>query len=595
MQYIEIHTLPSGHLGVLSFRGWLSLYTEAAIINYLIILSFLGVLFGITGRYIFSYSVLSLFILVLTIAEYIKVKSMGIPVLPWDLFKIGEALWTVRIVLGNGLFYVITTLIILFLSLFLIKFILGKIKSFKKRKKDRLIYSFRFLSLILSLFFLISIFRYWESPARKYIENLGEGAMLYNEKLTYERNGFFFSFALNGYYMQIQKPNEYNKGAVQELSRDIYIDKNVNKPTIIMLMSESFWDITNIEGLNLNTDPIPNVRRMMEEGNGFLMASSEVGGGTANVEFEALTGLSTAFLPGGSIAYQQFIKNKMPSLPNYLKTFGYDTIAIHPYEGSFWNREKVYKKMGFDEFISIEDLDNPAHKGSFVSDEELVRLIIDKYESTQSPAFIFGISMQNHYPYVSGYYEENNFKVENNLLSRETRGAYECFSQGLYDADRALGELIDYFKDKDEPFNIIFFGDHIPAIEGADVSRLSDTSASGFIDRNSPYFDSLKNKFTPAVFWSNYGAEVPDVNGHQYSCMAFAALDFASIPKNSYYTHLSEIFSEFPIIQNGLAVNKKGEIMPLKDVQADLFERLHKINYDAIFGKAYFFDYLWEN
>ena len=119
------------------------------------------------------------------------------------------------------------------------------------------------------------------------------------------------------------------------------------KPDIIVVMSESFWDPTLLPGTTITPDPMPNVRAVRSGS----MFSPEFGGMTANVEFEALTGFSNAFLPYGSIPYQQYVRGPVPSLANFFRSEGYETTAIHPFEGWFWNREHVYDAFGFDRFL----------------------------------------------------------------------------------------------------------------------------------------------------------------------------------------------------------------------------------------------------
>ncbi|MDP4152710.1 MAG: LTA synthase family protein [Bacillota bacterium] len=327
------------------------------------------------------------------------------------------------------------------------------------------------------------------------------------------------------------------------------------------------------------------------------MASSEVGGGTANVEFEALTGLSTAFLPGGSIAYSQYIKQPLPSLPRLLKEYGYTTIAVHPYVSTFWNRNKVYPLIGFDNFVTIKDMKDVSKKGNYASDDYFVHQIIaqyQKYSADDKPLFVFGVSMQNHFPYSKGVYGQNDIKITGNGLGSYKTGMFECYSQGISDADASLKTLIDYFKTVDRPVNIVFFGDHFPALKGIELNKLSaKTSVSPYIDRNSEYFDSLINKFTPVVFWSNYDAKIPNCEGHQYSSLSYSVLDFAGLPKNPYFSLLSQIGSELPIIQNGITVTPDGKIGSFKDSPKDVFEKARIINYDSIFGKRYALEDLW--
>src|SRR5690606_1038841 len=140
---------------------------------------------------------------------------------------------------------------------------------------------------------------------------------------------------------------------------------------------------TSMENLEFGTDPMPTVR---EHQTGEILTPT-FGGGTSNVEFEVLTGFSNMFLPPGSVPYQQYIKNELPAMPRYLAENGYQTTAIHPYPKWFWNREEVYKHLGFEKFIDIDGFSDPLYKGPFVSDEQVTNTIIEQTEQSKKPVF----------------------------------------------------------------------------------------------------------------------------------------------------------------------------------------------------------------
>ena len=153
------------------------------------------------------------------------------------------------------------------------------------------------------------------------------------------------------------------------------------------------------------------------------MFSPEFGGMTANVEFEALTGFSNAFLPYGSIPYQQYVRGPVPSLANFFRSEGYETTAIHPFEGWFWNREHVYDAFGFDRFLSIEKLPPMASRGPLVSDDALTDEIIKRADATERPFFTFAVSLQGHGPYEPNRYRDARVKVESVAGLLGTAGA----------------------------------------------------------------------------------------------------------------------------------------------------------------------------
>ena len=270
------------------------------------------------------------------------------------------------------------------------------------------------------------------------------------------------------------------------------------KPNIIIIMSESFWDPTSIESLEFGTDPMPTVRKYQK---GEIL-SPTFGGGTSNVEFEALTGFSNMFLPPGSVPYQQYIKNELPALPRYLNGLGYETKAVHPYPKWFWNREQVYKHIGFEEFKDIDGFKDPFYKGPFVSDEQVTKTIIEQTEQTEEPVFTYAITMQNHTGYNSDKYPEYAVETHTppevdpvfNLLLRS-------YTQGISDADAALKQLIDYYETSDEPTLVVFFGDRLPAI-GRTINS-SNRPATYRTDKETSTGNSKTTRTCTRRLWSS--------------------------------------------------------------------------------------------
>ncbi len=184
------------------------------------------------------------------------------------------------------------------------------------------------------------------------------------------------------------------------------------KPNVIFIMNEAFWDPTLLKNVKFSEDPLPTVHRLQKEMTSGFLLSPQFGGGTSNVEFEILSGQSMSFMPAGSVPYQQYISRPLPSLASYFKSQGYASTAIHSYERWFWNRENVYRYMGFDEFISKEGFDNPVNKGAFIADDEVSRRIIQEVEENEEPTFIYAVTMQNHGPYDDNRYGDNPIKTE---------------------------------------------------------------------------------------------------------------------------------------------------------------------------------------
>ena len=284
--------------------------------------------------------------------------------------------------------------------------------------------------------------------------------MMWDQKENYASNGFAIAFALNVPMAKVMAPPGYEDDVLDAIRPGpAAISMPADRPDIIVVMSESFWDPTLLPGTTITPDPMPNVRAVRSGS----MFSPEFGGMTANVEFEALTGFSNAFLPYGSIPYQQYVRGPVPSLASFFRAEGYETTAIHPFEGWFWNREHVYKDFGFDRFLSIEKLPPMASRGPLVSDDALTEEIIRRADATERPFFTFAVSLQGHGPYEPNRYRDAKVKVDS-IASYETAQSIRSYAEGIADADRSLKRLMDWAQTRDRHTVIVFFGDHLPPL-----------------------------------------------------------------------------------------------------------------------------------
>ena len=310
-------------------------------------------------------------------------------------------------------------------------------------------------------------------------------------------------------------------------------------------MDEAFSDLSVLGDFDTNTDYMPFVHSL-EKGNentitGYLN-TSVCGGNTADTEFEFLTGNTMAFLPVGSIPYQQYIKSTTPSLASYLKSIGYATYAQHPYYGSGWNRDMVYPLLGFDNLSFMQDYSNQRFVRKYISDETSFDRIIETYENKPDgqPAFIFNVTMQNHGGYTDTYYGFDNTVTADKL----NNSALDQYLSLIKLTDEDLKNLIEYFSNVDEKTIVVFFGDHQP----------NDTVASSVLAANGMDYNNLSNEElklryqVPYVIWANY--DIDEATGKDTSVNYLAAnvLKAAGVPTNDYQSFLLKLQEEYPII-----------------------------------------------
>lgn len=236
------------------------------------------------------------------------------------------------------------------------------------------------------------------------------------------------------------------------------------------------------------------------------MVSPTFGGKTALVEFELLTGNSMAFLPKGSVPYQQYLQSPVPALPWEFKKNGYRTVAVHTYDKNFFNRANAYPLLGFDRFVGKDDIREVEYKGPFISDktftDEILRQLRD--DGRKEPLFLFGISMENHFSYEGHKFDELDVSVSGSGLSSEDVRTVTNYAQGIRDADRELGRLVEELRKFDEPTYLLFFGDHL----GILGENFGAYVRSGFLSSSKESEWSEKERLSlyspPFVVWNNF-------------------------------------------------------------------------------------------
>jgi phosphoglycerol transferase MdoB-like AlkP superfamily enzyme len=379
--------------------------------------------------------------------------------------------------------------------------------------------------------------------------------MMWDQKENYTFNGFVLAFALNLPMANVSAPAGYSAEAIDGIPGFPVASVPADKPDIIIVMSESFWDPTRLPGVTITPDPIPTARSVSSGS----MFSPEFGGMTANVEFEALTGFSNAFLPYGSIPYQQYVHRKIPSLATFLKDEGYATRALHPFVEWFWNRAPVYKAFGFERFLSEERMPPLKKRGPLASDIAFTEEIIRQAELTKEPFFFFAVTLQGHGPYEPNRYPDATQKVDARV-SAWARGSIRTYSEGVADADRGLKRLIDWASKRDRKTVIAFFGDHLPSLGPVYVETgfMKEPVAS----RRAPPAVMAVEHETPLVIWSNRGGRVKDLGATSPAFLPLQVLRTAGI-KHPYYTgFLGRMHDAFRVVDRNLLIGADGKPFP---------------------------------
>ena len=456
---------------------------QVLLLEFLAMLILIYLFYFICGRVWIAIGIPSIFIYILCLVNKYKVYLRGDPFMPSDIILGGEAF---NIVSASSIKIGAGSLILLILIIACCGAIGYFLRFRKPSPARRLIGGLIAASLAAACYIGI----YTNETVYASIP-ISQNA--YNMVNEYNSKGFILAFLYhtNDLNPGALRPEGYSINRAREILAKYEAEggqagPELFKPDIIFLMSEAFWDITNIQSLIFNGeegcgDPIPVFHSLeMSCATGELI-TDVYGGGTDTTEFSVLTGHSIAnFDNEVASAYKILIRNNIDSIVRTFKDNGYSAVALHPGYPWFYNRQNVYPWLGFDEFVSIGSFDEEADKsGNYISDYAMTEKLIGLYENhtnqnsigadgTANPFFCFTVSIQNHGPYDAGYmYGEipkNYLTTPGIALSIKGDYAITNYTRGLQDADASLGLLTGYLNSIERPVVLVFFGDHLPGL-----------------------------------------------------------------------------------------------------------------------------------
>lgn len=410
------------------------------------------------------------------------------------------------------------------------------------------------------------------------------------------RNGYILNFVLSVRDYFVQPPEGYSQEAVAELEAGYMAlsgDMPEEKPTVIVIMSESYSDLSVVGDLKTNREVTPYYNSLTENAIKGYALSSVFGAKTANSEWEFMSGNSMAFLPDGAVVYQQYISEEPTTLVSNMKNFGYTCVALHPYYATGWSRNLVYPDLGFDEMYFLEHFDENEMVRRYISDEEYYNKIIERFESKSGneDLFIMSISMQNHGGYTEKY---DNFPENIRVLGETYEDANQYLSL-LNKSDEALEDFISYFENVDEPVEIVFFGDHLPSLKTKFFKSLNGKGLSGL------NLKELQDLYTiPFMIWTNYDTEEVEVEISSINYLATLAMERAGLPLPAYNQFLMDMMERIPAINSrGYYSISEGGYKYLEEAEGEEAEWINKyeiLQYNNMFGfkeqSELFFPYL---
>ena len=411
--------------------------------------------------------------------------------------------------------------------------------------------------------------------------------MMWDQQENYRHNGFLLAFAFNVPMANVQAPGGYGPEAIADIAPErlpatFFGGRNAD---VIMVMSESLWDPTRLSNAKLSPDPMPTIRAN-SSGNLF---SPEFGGMTANVEFEALTGFSNAFLPYGSIPYQQYVRRPLPSLATFFASKGYTTRAFHPFQSWFWNRANVYQSLGFQSFMSEENMPIMDKRGLFTSDEALTKEIIRTADQTREPFFFFAVTLQGHGPYEKNRYAKNTIDVQSASLSPESRDSLATYAQGVREADSSLKALMDWAKTRRRETIIVLFGDHLPPLGNVytETGYMPDVVAT----RKASVSVMKREHETPLVVWSSKRGVQKDLGSVSPSQLPHYVVRLAGYRHGFYTGVLGRLSERYAVVDRHQLIERNAQAHPDWATSGEpvdpLIRDYRHLQHDQMFGEGF--------
>ncbi|MGR0330942.1 LTA synthase family protein [Bacillus cereus] len=583
------------NMSFIEAMNWIYFYNMQFILSFVVIYAIYILVYNLIGKVFLSIVLTSCTLVILCIVNYLKLIFRGDPLYPSDFTQITHMQSVIPMVMDYFSWSYIFVIIVSIVAC-----IVAGIYMRRYIQNVKIHLGIRALLVVGSIFVLYAYGNFANTFMNKVFQKSGVDFVLWNQNENYASNGFVLGFISNLDTTVMEKPKNYSKENMLQIandikkqySRNIGNQKKKEKPNIIFVMSESFWDPTKVTNLSFSEDPVPNLHHYIENFPGGQTISPTFGGNTANVEFEALTSYSMSLLKPGSIPYQQVITNKkeVPSIPTALKKEGYYTSAIHSFGRTFFKRDDVYKVLGFDKFNAEDTMENVDIDGDYISDLAMSKEIIAELEEQKQPTFIHAVTMQNHFPFTEGRFGENLIEISG-LENEESKGELETYTEGLRRSDEALQYLIEQLDNLDRPTLLVFFGDHLPSL-GTNKSFYKE---NGYITNEKTPSERLAMAQTPLLMYANF--DMPNDNLGLVSPIHFSNLifDYAGLNKSLFYQFLSELYKEIPVLRDELKVDKNGEVInDLTKKQNEMLEQYKMLQYDLLVGNQYSTDILFK-
>lgn len=545
--------------------------------NLIIISILVLIIFAITNSFKASIIGINIISVVFGLVYYYVIKFRGTAVLAVDIFSATTAAnvagnYNYRMSYRCYLFVILTYV----LSIYVLK--LDRHNLFNGKK--------RLISVGIAILAVVCGFSLFIQSSR--FDNSLKIKM-FKPQESYRKYGDYLTFTHSIRYIKGHKPEGYSEDKVEQISAQYPgIKGNGKKPNIIMIMNEALADFSSISDIETNEDYMPFIHGLTENTVKGDLFVSIFGGGTSKTEYEALTSNSMAFMPKGSTPYVTYINRKTSSLATTLRAQGYGgMVAMHPYKGSGYKRNKVYPLLGFDKFYDLPEFNNAKVIRNHVSDEGNFDKIIEVYEQNRKkdkkPFFLFDVTMQNHSSYDRKW---DNLSDDISTI-KDYGDDVNIYLNLVKESDEAFKKLVEYFSNIDEPTMIIMFGDHQPKLNNHFYENVEKGFSLG------DEYKMFEKYNTPFVIWANYDIEEQTDVKISANYMGTMVDELAGNSMSGYQQMVNEIRKDIPIITAGGYIGADGKYYHTFDKSSPYYDKIMDYcysEYNNVFDKKHLVD-----
>ena len=568
----------------------------------LIVFCVMATVAALTWRVFFASGFVFAVISVLTFIHMQKFELRSAPLLPEDFQLAGQAGELTQFVETEAIVRLVCGVIFILVGSILLEYFVRKVcgrnrKNLPWWERFSLVPRVTFTLVAVTTLVLVAKPVFLHEDCSEWLE--GSELIAWNQTENYEMNGFVIGFLYNLGKLQMREPEEYSEetmAAIAEKYRALKVADTERAPlneiaeNVIFVMDESFYDPALLTKYydHSGGDILPNLHKLFLNYPSGYMYSPEYGGNTANVEFEGQTGLSNFWAQTFPYVNSLTRLDKVMGIANWTKEFGFETTAVHAFDGSMYKRDFVYPILGFDEFIDADKMTYTETEGEdgYISDWSVYQEILDIIEENKGSQMVAAITMQNHMPYTAANYQKLDFK-----LTSVDHDWLEANYQSLYYADQYLGEFIKKLDALDEKTVVIWFGDHAAALlndyinsddkDERDLAHFTPYFVYANFNIESPYTVAEAKKLNAAQGFSfpTRGVDLPTTTPN---CLLNTMYNILGAEKPAMFYLLDTICTESPTLAVSYYSNSNPEVTTaLKEYEF--------VNYDALGGKHYWY------